>query len=148
MSLASFKEQWMRFSVYCHCIFSNHGWISITAVTAVSYSNGCRFAHIITALFQKKSGSSFSYVVATYLKSSRWISKQCHYCFTKQWMWFSTHCHCSFSKSSRFNLLCVVTAHLLSSGWIFLRCHCSLSKGSGCCFHCVVTAHSAVDIFP
>ena len=54
MSLASFKKQGIRFSIYYHCIFSNHGWISIIAVTAVSHSSRCRFPHVITALFQKR----------------------------------------------------------------------------------------------
>ena len=75
----------------------------------------------------------------------------------KEWMWFSTCCHYSFSNNNSCCFPCVLTAHLISSGWIPLRmlsllftkqqmwfftcCHCSISKNNGCYFPCVVTAH-------
>ena len=48
-------------------------------------------------------------------------------------MWFSTSCHYSFSNNNGCWFPCVLTAHLISSGWFpCVCCHCcSLSSRSG-----------------
>ena len=65
-------------------------------------------------------------------------------------------CHCCLSKNNGCSFQCVVTGHLISSGWIFICCqccftlqwmwfstccHCPLSKSSGFHFLYVITAH-------
>ena len=70
-----------------------------------------------------------------------------HYCFNEQWMWFSKCFHSSLSKTNGCGLPCVLTAHLISSGWNSICCHCCFTmqwmRFATCCYcrkpcHCLL----------
>ena len=48
---------------------------------------------------------------------------------------FCIWCRCSLSKNNRCILPCVVTGHLISSGWIFICYHCCFNLTVGVVFH-------------
>ena len=63
-------------------------------------------------------------------------------------MWFSTCCRYSLSKSNGYCFPCIVTSHLISSGWISICCSCCFTR-QWICFSHVVTAlfRAEMDVF-
>ena len=108
LSLLSFKEQRIYFSMCSHSTLICNGWIFICCNHCFTMQWMCSSTCCHWSL-SKNNGYCFLSVVTEHLISSRWISICCYCCFTMEWMWFFICCHCSLSKNNGcclFSLCC------------------------------------------